>query len=192
MLSDAHGGLFFPRGGLLSRSSVPKFIRGNKLGDGVGDTSMSTSLRQPPPRPWSPHKWWMGLTGTASGAPYATLWATYYRHGFEVSYNIMALTDAASFLRRACGAQVACASANDRPSISSSPPIPTMDAIFTSWGGLGDDGLPSFYTAFNVKRSMWQWLAGLQISMQLSRHFPKLVSGKSGCCGKLSTRCARW
>ena len=111
---------------------------------------------QRPPRPWSPHNRRLGLTGTASGASYATLWATYYRHGFEVSYNIMALTDATSFLRGACGAQMACASANDRPSISSSPPEPTMNAIYISRGGLGDDGLPSFYTTSNVKRTMCQ------------------------------------
>ena len=99
---------------------------------------------QRPPRPWSPHNWWMGLTGTASGAPYATLWATCHRHGFEVSYNIMALTDATSFLRRACGAQVACYFANDWSSLRSSPPEPTINAIYIWWGGVGDDGLPSF------------------------------------------------
>ena len=104
----------------------------------------------------------------------------------------MVLTDADSFIRRACGAQVVCIFANDWPSPLSLPPEPTIDAIYRSWGGLGDDGLPSFYTAFNVKRSMWQWLADLQISMQISRHFPELASGKSGCSGKLSTRCARW
>ena len=64
-------GPFVPRGGLLSRSSVPKFVRGNKLGDGVGDT-MSASHCQAPPRPRSPHGRNIGPTDTASGAACAT------------------------------------------------------------------------------------------------------------------------
>ena len=61
-----------------------------------------------------------------------------------MSYNINTLTDADSFLSRACGAQVACFSAKDCSSLRSSPPEPTINAIYIWWGGVGDDGLPSF------------------------------------------------
>ena len=59
----------------------------------------------------------------------------------------MVLTDADSFIRRASGAQEVWIFANDWPSLRSLPPEPTMTAIYTWWGGVGDDGLPSLSSA---------------------------------------------
>ena len=172
----------------MSRSSVPKFIRGNKLGDGVGDTSMWAPLRQPPPRPRSPQSRQTVPFGTPSGESHATQWAACYRRGIKVSYNINMLTDAASFLGWACGAQVACYFANDCCSLRSSPPEPTNDATYTWWGGVGDDGLPSFYHRVNV---MLACGSSCPCSGQISRHFSRLDSGHPWCMRKLSARCTR-
>ena len=75
-----------------------------------------------------------------------------------MSYNINTLTDADSFLSWACGAQVACSFANDCSYLRSSPPEPTNNAIYTWWGGVGDDGLPSFYSPCQRHTRVWQLL----------------------------------
>ena len=56
--------------------------------------------------------------------------AVYYLGGLEVSYNIMVLTDAVSFLRRACGAQVAGMPANDCSPPRSLPLHPIITATY--------------------------------------------------------------
>ena len=100
------------------------------------------------------------------------------RRGVEVSHYIIALTDVVSFLRRACGAHVVCTSAKDCPSSLSLPLEPTIYTIYRSWGGVGDDGLPTFYSPFQRQALI---MALDPCSKQISRHFDELVSGNSGC-----------
>ena len=90
-----------------------------------------------------------------------------------MSYTFFALPDAVSFLMWACGAQVACVSAIVIPSPLSLPPEPTIHAIYNSWGGVGDDGLTTFYSPFQREALI---MALDPCSKQISRHFDELVS----------------
>ena len=92
------------------------------------------------------------------------------------------LTDAASFLGWACGAQVACNFANDCCSLRSSPPEPTNDATYTWWGGVGDDGLPSFYSPCQRHARVWQLLPMFRAAFETlipARFWKTLVHAKA-------------
>ena len=103
MLSSAHGGL-------LSRSSVPKFIRGNKLGDGVGDTYVRVAL---PSAPLAHGRHTFGRSARLARhrAGRARYTATYYRRcqrdevGHHRAHGRLQLPEKGT--RRMCGVFVA-------------------------------------------------------------------------------------
>ena len=101
----------------MSRSSVPKFIRGNKLGEGVGDIYVRVALPSAPLSTLATH--------SADGPVLPVIGCAVRGNGrdiivavSEVSWGILALSGAFCFPSRVSGGNAVCTSANEP-----SPPL---------------------------------------------------------------------
>ena len=85
---------------------------------------MSPPLLQRPPSPTA------AIVKDYAADRRARIWGRRYRRGLKVSYSIIALTDAVSFLTRVCGACEAWISAKYRSPPRSLPPQPMRTANY--------------------------------------------------------------
>ena len=96
---------------------------------------------------------------------------------FDLRYGFLALTDAFSFPRWACGGCVACSSPKVCSPPRSLPPHPMIFATYISWEGVGDDGLPISSQRVNVEHFTGRVGAH---SSQISRHLHETDPDNSG------------